>query len=565
MYQIPGYNLERNDRKWSEQGNQVKKGGGIACYIKQNLTYSRDNEELNISVVDLESLWITILIPNMRKIVVGIMYRPPQGNIPNFIKLMENQIKDIHDKHNQPFDLFIMGDMNIDYMNTRASGRSDIREIEDLYGLKQLISEPTHYSSKPTTIDYILTNSDCVQEYGVKHVSLSDHELIYVVRKKLKIPHKVINTFGRSYKNYNKQDFQQLLNDHDWSVLDGVENPSEYWNLLLDGITHEIDKLCPLRRMVLRDYGDPWITREIVEVLKDKRRLFLKAKKSQLPEDLKHAREARNTANRLVKQAKEDFIKENLEDNNNDAKKFWEHINSLLPKKSNNCSINIVDDNDLPLPQEKVADFINTYFVNIGEELAEKFDHTDTPTFNDHYSLMANIVTNRIEVMELCKNINTKASAIDYISSYILKDAFTTLVDKLVICFNLSFSSGLFPDEWKLAKITPLHKGGHKNQINNYRPISLLPLPGKLIEKIMHKRITSYLDTHSLLNANQNGFRAKHSTQDTVAKFTDDIAFNINNNKCTLATFIDFRKAFDTVNHKILLNKINSLGIKIAS
>ena len=198
----------------------------MACYIKQNYTYLRESEELNISSIDLESLWITVLIPNMRKIVIGTMYRPPQGNIKSFIKLLEKQIKDINDKYTQPFDLFILGDLNIDYRNNRALGRSDIRELEELYGLKQLISEPTRYGNKPTTIDYILANSDCISDYGVKHLNLSDHELIYVVRKKLKVKYNLINTFGRSYENYDKEDFQQLLIDHDWSDLDEVSDPN---------------------------------------------------------------------------------------------------------------------------------------------------------------------------------------------------------------------------------------------------------------------------------------------------------------------------------------------------
>ena len=227
----------------------------------------------------------------------------------------------------------------------------------------------------------------------------------------------------------------------------------------------------------------------------DKKRLFLKAKRTKLPEDLILARQARNLANRMVKQAKEEFVKENLEDNNNDAKKFWEHVNSLLPKKAGNCSISVVDNNDLPINQEHVADYFNSYFINIGEELAQKFDPDDVPSFNAVENSMGEILTNHNEVLNLCKNINTnKSSAIDYISSRILKDAFIVLVDKLVICFNLSFTSGIFPDTWKLAKITPLHKGGQKNQVNNFRPISLLPLPGKLIEKIVHNRITSYLN-----------------------------------------------------------------------
>ena len=209
--------------------------------------------------------------------------------------------------------------------------------------MKQLIAKPTRYGNKPTTLDYILTNSDCLRDYRVKHLNISDHELVYVVRKKVKTKSNVINTFGRSYKNYDKEAFQQLMNDHDWSQLEGIADPGEYWEILINGITSEIEKLCPLKKIILKDYGDPWISREIVEVLKDKKRLFLKAKRSRLTEDLTAAREARHRANKMVKQGKEDFIMENLEDNRNDAKKFWEHVNNLLPKKSSNCTINLTD------------------------------------------------------------------------------------------------------------------------------------------------------------------------------------------------------------------------------
>ena len=212
-------------------------------------------------------------------------------------------------------------------------------------------------------------------------------------------------------------------------------------------------------------------------------------------------RQARKAASRIVEQAKEELIKEDLEDNNNDAKKFWEHVNSLLPKETKNCSITIVDNINLPINQENVADFINSYFINIGEELAERFDPNDTPNFDERESLMGNITTNHIEILELCKHIKiNKSSVIYYIFSRILKDASIILVDKLVKCFNLSFTSGIFPEAWKLAKITPLHKGGQKNQINNFRPISVLPLPGKLIEKIVHNRITTYLNNNTILN-----------------------------------------------------------------
>ena len=214
----------------------------------------------------------------MRKIVIGTLYRPPQGNIQNFLTQLENQIKDIQDRYNQPVDLFLLGDVNIDYINNRAMGRSGVRDIEEVYGMKQLITEPTHYGNKPTTLDYILTYSDCIQDCGVKHINISDHELVCVVRKKLKIQYNLINTFGRSYKNYNVENFQQLLIDHDWTGLEEINNPNDYCEILLQGITEEINKLCPLKKMILKDYGDPWITREIVEVLKDKKDYSLRPK-----------------------------------------------------------------------------------------------------------------------------------------------------------------------------------------------------------------------------------------------------------------------------------------------
>ena len=111
--------------------------------------------------------------------------------------------------------------------------------------------------------------------------------------------------------------------------------------------------------------------------------------------------------------------------------------------------------------------------------------------------------------------------------------------------------------------MVPLFKSGDVSNVNNYRPVSLLPLPGKLLENIVHKHLLNYLETYDLLlNSAQGGFRPGHSTTDTIARFTDDVLLKANDSQCTLATFIDLRKAFDTVDHSILPHKPISLGIK---
>ena len=167
------------------------------------------------------------------------------------------------------------------------------------------------------------------------------------------------------------------------------------------------------------------------------------------------------------------------------------------------------------------------------------------------------------EITLLCKNINiNKSSCIPNISSEILRDAFLAIPDKIVNMFNLSFELGALPDEWKIGKVTPLQKAGLKSSVSNLRPISLLPLVSKLIEKIVHQRIYSFCEINNILDERQGWFRPNHSTISTTAFFINDIYIAMNDNEITISVFIDAMKAFDTVNHSILLKKIHALGIR---
>ena len=211
-----------------------------------------------------------------------------------------------------------------------------------------------------------------------------------------------------------------------------------------------------------------------------------------------------------------------------------------------------------------MADTLNKYFTNIGPSLATNM--------RDPWYYAGNIINTMLEddfsidndeLLKLLQDIDvTKSSAIEFLSSNILKDAFICLITQLTFIFNLSFNTGIFPDDWKMAQITPLPKDGDLTQCNNYRPISLLPLPGKIAEKIVHNRLITYFETNELLNKKQGGFRKNNSTINSVSEFSHEIFTAINNRDISLATFIDFSKAFDTVNHKILIKKIKNYGIK---
>ena len=206
-----------------------------------------------------------------------------------------------------------------------------------------------------------------------------------------------------------------------------------------------------------------------------------------LHQDWNSARQARNRLNVDIKNIKANFIQENLEQNQGDSKQFWKDIQIILPKKISNNSGNGVIKNELnePIYVAKVAaDFINDYFVNVGPKLAQcfvdnwEFNGTGTDEILNDFNVIED------EVISLCKEINVnKSSAIESLSSTILKLAFLTLSKQFTFIINLIFRNSKIPKDWKIANVTPLFKSGDASMCNNYRPISPLPLQ---VEKIVH-------------------------------------------------------------------------------
>ena len=155
-----------------------------------------------------------------------------------------------------------------------------------------------------------------------------------------------------------------------------------------------------------------------------------------------------------------------------------------------------------------------------------------------------------------------KATGLDGLPARLLKDSAAVIADCVKHLLNLSIETGAVLSEWKQAKVVPLFKSGSKDDLDNCRPISVLPILSKILEKAVFHQLHSYLSENSLLSPYQSGFRENHSTQMAVTFLTDKIRGNMDKGLLTGAAFIDLKKAFDTVPHDGLLNKLYRYGIQ---
>ena len=265
-----------------------------------------------------------------------------------------------------------------------------------------------------------------------------------------------------------------------------------------------------------------------------------------------------------IRQAKANYIINELEICRDDPKKFWRVIKSVFPGKhvKNRNKLSLVDDDGDPITQNQISNFINDYFVNIGHKISAAMGNISNigptpPSAIEVDELLEFLEVKEVEVYAEVKKINVKkSSGYSNINSKCLKGAFEAVIPELTKIFNLSINTAKFPSTWKTATVVPIPKVGNSKQVQNYRPISLLPLPGKILEKLIHSQIGNEFENIDFFTDRQHGFRKKRSTLHAALQLINHVNVNLDNKKPTAVVFIDFRKAFDCVDHEILVAKL---------
>ena len=232
-----------------------------------------------------------------------------------------------------------------------------------------------------------------------------------------------------------------------------------------------------------------------------------------------------------------------------------------MGRKTNSQSCTRIRDEDGKILEGKeLADFLGNYYATNGENLAKAFQTISPPFDLEEVRRDAKFALRFVPltvIEQLIREIDIgKSSGILGISTVLLKDAFMVLSVELAYIINESIRTAVFPDAWAVGTITPIPKEGETLDPGNWRPITILPLPSKLLEKVVHYQIISYLDDNNYLSFNQHGFRKGKSTSTAILETTRVLMDNYNRGKHTSCVFVDYKKAFETLDHKILLRKL---------
>ena len=570
------------------QGKHCSSKGGLAIYVRSEykVQYSIPCPKSGI----WEGLFLQISSQlNGVNILVGNIYKPPKNNNnnTNIAKFIEELTPILNQVENINSDIIIGGDFNINLL--KLNERLKFSEYFDLFishSFFPKITLPTRIGSNSCTlIDniYCRFSSPSRESYaGIIYSGVSDHFPCFVsikcsVKKSVKPP-KLAKTLINPEKAMS--DFLAELSQTDIYNKLNVNidsDPDANYEILINSIQEIKQKHFPTRLVKFdrhKHKNNKWITYGIIKSIKYRDEMHLKLKR--IPQGthayciLKQNLSVYNSIlKKSIREAKFSYYHNLFEKYKHDIKKTWQNISSVLNKSTRKKSdiSQIMINGTMSNDKIAITESFNSFFANIGPQLAEKIDTTNKATFNSYLTKKIMFTFNfsfvdTNHVLKIIKSLKPKHSCgHDGITLIFLKQMGPTIIKPLTLIINQSLATGIFPNSLKIAKVTPLFKKDDAKIVDNYRPISLLTSISKVFEKVAHIQLSTYFKSNNLFFKSQYGFREEHSTELASLEFIDQIVQDFENKKTPVTIFMDLSKAFDTLNHDILLHKLKYYGV----
>ena len=546
---LPGYQeIIRRDRPTH--------GGGLAVYIRNGLSYKRVAEYESNS---FEQIWLR-LNTTQGKLLVCVAYRPPDYD--EFWDLFDYNLEQTK-LSNPGIKYFLtLGDLNGDFETVNGT---KLKDLCVSHNFKYLIDEPTRITpTRLSVLDQILVNMPNFvrNAHVLPPVGYSDHCAVGV-ELNFKIP--VEKAYTRHiwlYKDADFIGFRRSLELLDWSECfdtDDVNIACDKWS---EKFLNVAKSYIPNKDVLIRPKDSPWYTNTLRKFKRKVHRLFNIVKKNPSQHNWDRYINVRNEYRSALNEAHHKYesdIAKSLTESRN-TKQWWSVVKSMLGKGADDSYPPLNDNGSYVNDSSEKAGLFNSFFLS-----HSKLDTSNAqlPIFTTKTDKkLTNITVTEQEVYDQIKSLETKkATGHDGISSRMIKEAGISIVKPLTKLLNMSLENGKFPDDWKKAHVIPIHKKGDKDNVNNYRPISILPIVSKIFERIVFKHVYNYLHENNLISRHQSGFQPNESTINQLAYMYHEFSNALDKKKDVRIVFCDVSKAFDKVWHSGIIFKLKQLGI----
>ena len=506
-----------------------------------------------------------------RNIIVGVVYRVPNSNLEIFNTEFTDLLKHLTQENKR---VYITGDYNLDLLKyEKHRPTSDFIETLYSHNFMHMVNKPTRVTQHSATlIDNIFTNEFCddlKHHQGIFYTDLSNHFPIFHINQHLNPQYETDNyILKRIMHPTNIADFVTECNSMDWASIVCLNDAQLAYTSFHDTFSKIYNRHFPLKRFKF-SYRNrkPWLTNELKMLIKQKNKMFIKQKKYQTDNNINEYKLFRNKLNKTLHNAERNHYHNLLEEHKSDLKKSWNILKTVINKKVHKKNPAYFRyNNSILKDKEVIAERFNDFFVNVGPQLARKIQTCNkSPLDYMHNKVMDSFYispSTEDEVSKTILNLKNSSAGWDGFHASAIKKVSTSIAVPIMHICNLSFLTGVFPFELKIANVLPLFKSGDDTIFTNYRPVSVLPLISKIIERLMYNRLLNFINKHNLLYAYQFGFRQKYSTYMALLTLVDKISTALDEGDKVIGIFLDFSKAFDTVDHSILLSKLEFYGIR---